>query len=56
MYEQKHGPIPDELELDHLCEVRNCGNPDHLEPVTPGENQRRTWRRGRREGQRRVSR
>lgn len=34
-YEQIVGPIPDGLELDHLCRVRNCVNPDHLEPV-PG--------------------
>jgi len=27
------GPIPDGLELDHLCRVRNCVNPMHLEPV-----------------------
>ena len=24
--------------LDHLCRVRHCVNPDHLEPVTPREN------------------
>ena len=35
------GPIPAGLELDHLCRVRNCVNPDHLEPVTHAENQRR---------------
>lgn len=28
------GPIPEGLELDHLCRVRCCVNPDHLEPVT----------------------
>ena len=28
------GPIPDGLELDHLCRNRPCVNPDHLEPVT----------------------
>lgn len=28
------GPIPDGLDLDHLCRVRNCMNPEHLEPVT----------------------
>lgn len=28
------GAIPDDLELDHLCRVRQCCNPDHLEPVT----------------------
>lgn len=35
------GPIPDGLELDHLCRVRNCVRPDHLEPVTHAENMRR---------------
>jgi hypothetical protein len=28
------GPIPDGLHLDHLCRVRACVNPMHLEPVT----------------------
>lgn len=37
------GPIPDGLELDHLCRVRNCVNPDHLEPVTNAENVRRAF-------------
>lgn len=40
-YEQHIGPIPDGLVLDHLCRVKNCVNPAHLEPVTTGENKRR---------------
>jgi hypothetical protein len=32
------GPIPCGLQLDHLCRVRNCVNPMHLEPVTSREN------------------
>ena len=32
------GPIPEDLQLDHLCRVRACCNPDHLEPVTCREN------------------
>ena len=38
VYELERGPIPDGLELDHLCRVRSCVNPDHLEPVTSREN------------------
>jgi hypothetical protein len=40
-YEHLVGPIPDGLQLDHLCRNRGCVNPDHLEPVTLGENVRR---------------
>lgn len=36
------GAIPDGLVLDHLCRVRLCVNPDHLEPVTVQENRRRS--------------
>jgi hypothetical protein len=41
MYEQELGPVPAERELDHLCRVPACVNPDHLEPVTHAENVRR---------------
>ena len=37
-YELLVGPIPEGLQLDHLCRVRHCVNPDHLEPVTAREN------------------
>jgi hypothetical protein len=37
-YEIWVGQIPDGLELDHLCRVRHCVNPDHLEAVTKHEN------------------
>jgi len=38
VYEYIKGPIPSGLQLDHLCRVRNCVNPEHLEPVTAKEN------------------
>jgi hypothetical protein len=37
-YEFVIGPIPEGLDLDHLCRVRACVNPAHLEPVTRREN------------------
>lgn len=37
-YEYYVGPIPMGLQIDHLCRVRNCVNPGHLEAVTPWEN------------------
>lgn len=40
-YEAFVGEVPDRLELDHLCRMRCCVNPDHLEPVTRKENVRR---------------
>lgn len=54
MWQLLRGPIPDGLELDHLCHNRDkscpggrtcrhrrCVNPDHLEPVTHRENMQR---------------
>ncbi len=37
-YELVVGPIPEGLQIDHLCRVRHCVNPSHLEPVTHREN------------------
>lgn len=33
-YEFFIGSVPNGLELDHLCRVRRCVNPTHVEPVT----------------------
>lgn len=33
--------IPEGMEPDHLCRVRSCVRPTHLEPVTHQENSRR---------------
>lgn len=40
-YESTHGKQPSDMHLDHLCRVRRCVNPVHLELVTPRENLRR---------------
>ena len=40
-YEIKYGPVPEGLEIDHLCRNPRCVNPVHLEAVTHGENMRR---------------
>lgn len=37
-YELYIGPIPEGMQLDHLCRNRICCNPSHLEPVTCKEN------------------
>ncbi len=39
-----HRPVPEGLDLDHLCRNKGCVNPDHLEPVTRSENIRRALR------------
>lgn len=37
-YEEFVGPIPEGMHVDHLCRVRSCANPLHLELVSPREN------------------
>ena len=46
VYEQLVGEIPEGMELDHLCKVRACVRPAHIELVTRKENCRRRGRRG----------
>lgn len=38
MYETFKNPIPEGMQLDHLCRNRGCVNPGHLEIVTLKEN------------------
>jgi hypothetical protein len=40
-FERLRGPIPDGMQLDHLCRMRGCCNPAHLQPVTNAENTKR---------------
>lgn len=42
-YEHFVGPIPEGLQIDHLCRTPACVNPEHLEPVTGAENVRRAF-------------
>lgn len=46
-YEKRYGKLPRELELHHLCEIRDCVNPEHLRPLTATahrhEHSRFTW-------------
>lgn len=41
-YEEKYGPVPEGLQLDHyVCENKLCVNPDHVKPVTAQVNSQR---------------
>ena len=40
-YVYENGPVPEGLEIDHVCRVKTCVNPSHLEAVTHRENMRR---------------
>lgn len=33
IYLELRGPLPQHLTLDHLCRIRSCVNPAHLDPV-----------------------
>jgi len=40
-FERYRGPIPKGLQIDHLCRMPPCVNPEHLQAVSPAENVRR---------------
>jgi len=42
MFEHYKHSIPSGMQVDHLCRVRSCVNPHHLEAVTKSENVRRS--------------
>lgn len=46
-YTLTKGPIPDGLEIDHICNVKACVNPAHLEAVSHRENIVRGYERRR---------
>lgn len=48
-YQELVGPIPKGLTLDHLCRVKLCVNPAHMEVVSRSENSRRAWQDKKRE-------
>ena|SRR5215469_14381135 len=41
MFRHGYGPIRKGFHLDHLCRVKACANPEHLEEVSPRENMMR---------------
>lgn len=43
-YEFFVGPIPEDKQIDHICGVTRCVNPEHLRPLEPYENVRAYWR------------
>ena len=45
MYTIFKGEIPKGLVIDHLCNIKKCVNPEHLEAVTTSENTQRAWNR-----------
>lgn len=40
-YERENGPLSSDMHLDHLCRVRCCVRPSHLEPATTSVNTQR---------------
>lgn len=47
-YVHHNGPIPDDIDVLHKCDVRNCINPEHLFVGTHQDNMIDMHRKGRR--------
>jgi hypothetical protein len=46
IWQQSKGPVPADLQIDHICCVKACCNIDHLQVVTAKENSKaRNYRR-----------
>lgn len=41
-YEMYKGPIPEGMQVDHVCKLPACVNPDHLDACSPVENNLRS--------------
>lgn len=42
-YESFIGPIPEDMQLHHVCDIKLCVNPDHLQIVDQSEHSKITW-------------
>jgi hypothetical protein len=45
IYELVKGEVPEGMVIDHLCSVKLCVNPEHLEAVNYSTNTQRAWNR-----------
>ena len=43
-YELWHGPIPEDMTVDHICGIQRCVRPDHLQLLTGSQNSSRWFR------------
>ena len=46
-YEMAKGPVPEGLDVDHICRNKHCVNPDHLRASTRKQNMENLAREGR---------
>lgn len=46
-YRKHHGPVPDGMEVSHLCHNKACHNPEHLTAESHTDNMRRSVEDGR---------